>query len=302
MSAGNPAMARPSRPKVYLRLGRVSNLPTVWTNCLAGVFLGGGLTDPATLLPLFVALSLFYTGGMFLNDAFDHTYDAEFRPERPIPAGQIALREVYAAGFVQLALGLALLGVPGLLQEKTPEPLALLGGLALGLLIVYYNYRHKTDPMSPFIMAFCRAMVYFIAAAAVANALAPAVMWSILVVVGYLVGLTYIAKQENLAEVGNLWPLLFLAVPFAYGFPLVLNFEWQSLFYLFFLAWVLYSLFFLLRTRNHNIPRAVISLIAGISLLDGLLIMRVGPLEPWALATLPAFALTLALQKLVPGT
>ena len=38
------------------------------------------------------------------------------------------------------------------------------------------------------------------------------------------------------------------------------------------------------------------------SLLDGLLIMRVGPLDPIALATLPAFALTLALQKLVPGT
>ena len=302
MSTGNLPMARPSRPKVYLRLGRISNLPTVWTNCLAGIFLGGGLTDPATLLPVFVALSLFYTGGMFLNDAYDHRFDAEFRPERPIPSGQIALREVYVAGFAQLVLGLALLVVPGLLQEKTPEPLALLGGLVLGGLIVYYNYSHKTDPMSPFIMAICRGMVYFIAAAAVANALAPAVMWSILVMVGYLVGLTYVAKQENLAKFDNLWPLLFLAVPFAYGFPLVLKFEWQSLFYLFFLAWVLYSLFFLLRTNYRSVPRAVISLIAGISLLDGLLIMRVGPLDPIALATLPAFALTLALQKFVPGT
>ena len=49
---------------VALRLGRVSNLPTVWTNMLAGVVLAGGQILDARTLPLMVALSLFYIGGM----------------------------------------------------------------------------------------------------------------------------------------------------------------------------------------------------------------------------------------------
>src|SRR5919199_531467 len=48
-----------------LRLGRVSNLPTVWTDVLAGTALAGG--DPLsgrTALAL-AAMTLFYIGGMF---------------------------------------------------------------------------------------------------------------------------------------------------------------------------------------------------------------------------------------------
>ena len=41
---------------VYLRLGRVSNLPTVWTNVLAGVALAGVSVDPGPLALLALAL------------------------------------------------------------------------------------------------------------------------------------------------------------------------------------------------------------------------------------------------------
>ena len=43
-----------------------------------------------------------------------------------------------------------------------------------------------------------------------------------------------------------------------------------------FTAWVLVALWFLRRRRKGDIPRAVISLIAGISLLDALLIAGAG--------------------------
>ena len=56
---------------VWLRLGRVSNLPTVWSNVLTGLALVGALQPDASLLVLVLALSLFYVGGMYLNDAFD---------------------------------------------------------------------------------------------------------------------------------------------------------------------------------------------------------------------------------------
>jgi hypothetical protein len=46
----------------------------------------------------------------------------------------------------------------------------------------------------------------------------------------------------------------------------------------------------------------VVSLIAGISLLDAVLILHVQPGSPWALLAVAAFALTLLGQRWVPGT
>ena len=69
---------------VALRLGRVSNLPTVWTNALAGLVLAGQAGWDPRIPPLLLALSLFYVAGMYLNDAFDREIDARERPERPI--------------------------------------------------------------------------------------------------------------------------------------------------------------------------------------------------------------------------
>ena len=72
------------------KLGRVSNLPTVWTNVLAGCVLAGGSLGVATVLTLGVLATLLYVAGMFLNDAFDAEIDARERPERPIPAGEVS--------------------------------------------------------------------------------------------------------------------------------------------------------------------------------------------------------------------
>src|SRR5438552_468570 len=67
--------------RTLLVLGRVSNLPTVWSNCLAAWLLaGGGLSRRLGILC--AAASLLYTGGMFLNDAFDVEFDRKYRTER----------------------------------------------------------------------------------------------------------------------------------------------------------------------------------------------------------------------------
>ena len=92
-----------------LKLGRVSNLPTVWTNALAGLALAGGFLAPLPLLLLLAAASLAYVGGMYLNDAFDARIDAIERPERPIPSGAISARAVFVAGFAMLGAGILLL-------------------------------------------------------------------------------------------------------------------------------------------------------------------------------------------------
>jgi UbiA prenyltransferase family len=92
-----------------LRLGRVSNLPTVWTNVLAGAILSGARLAPGRVLALMLRLSAFYVAGMYLNDAFDAAYDRQHRPGRPIPSGAVAESTVFAIGAALIGSGLILL-------------------------------------------------------------------------------------------------------------------------------------------------------------------------------------------------
>jgi len=117
----------------------------------------------------------------------------------------------------------------------------------------------------------------------------------------YLIGLTYVAKQENLGRVENLWPLAFLAAPVAYGAWLALGQPALWPFWLLFSGWMLVALWFLRRRAKGDIPRAVVSLIAGISLLDALLIAGTGALALAACA-LAAFGVTLIFQRHIAGT
>jgi 4-hydroxybenzoate polyprenyltransferase len=285
---------------IYLRLGRVSNLPTVWTNVLAGALLSAADVEAITLGALIIACSLFYEGGMYLNDAFDRAIDAGERPERPIPAGLISARQVFLIGFGLLGGGVLLLLLPTL-RTTPPNWPALLSGVALAAVIVYYDATHKRDPRSPFVMGLCRVLTYVTAALASAGGVNRAVIGGALVLLAYLIGLTYVAKQETLTEMRSIWPLAFLAAPFVYTLPSLAGppigiVLWAGLF-----AWAGYAISLLVRRGRVNIPRAVVSLIAGISLLDALLIAGAGHPDA-ALLGIAGFGLTLYLQRWVSGT
>jgi len=280
-------------PRTALRLGRVSNLPTVWTNAWAGALLAGASSIGAEFALLLAAFTLFYTGGMFLNDAFDAAIDARERPERPIPSGAVTRGEVFGWGFGQMAAGVLLLALFG-----APPALA---GLTLAVAITYYDWNHKTNPLSPVVMGVCRVLIYVGAGLAYTHAL-PAALWTgAALLLCYLIGLTYVAKQENLERVQNLWPLAFLAAPVAWGAWRALETPVVGAFWLVFTGWMLWALWYLRRRRKGDIPRAVISLIAGISLLDALLIAGTGQAGLATLA-LAGFAATLFLQRYIAGT
>ena len=281
-----------------LALGRVSNLPTVWTDMLAGVVLAGGALAHPALPALAAALTLFYVGGMYLNDFFDAAIDALERPERPIPAGRVRRATVGAAGFAMLGAGIALTAWVGV-QAGTPWPPA--AGTALAACIVLYDWHHKGNPLSPLVMGACRVLVYVTAGVSVAASLPPALLAGAAVLLGYLVGLTYTAKQENLGRVRNLWPLAFLAAPAIYGAALALDAPAAWPFLALHVAWMLIALHFVRRRGPGDIPRAVVSLIAGISLVDALLVAAAGA-GGLALLCVGGFALTLALQRYVAGT
>ena len=283
-----------------LRLGRVSNLPTVWTNVLAAAVLAdaarSGLALPLTAL----ACSLFYTGGMFLNDAFDREFDARVRPERPIPSGVVSAREVFAAGGAQLAAGLLLVALVARRTVGTSTG-PVVAGLVLAALIVVYDAWHKQNPIAPLLMGLCRVFVYVTAAVTLTGEVSWPVIGGAFVLLTYLIGLTYVARQENLAELRQLWPVGLLAVPFVIGLPLLFAGGAASLLYVGFLVWVVVCVTHLGWRARLDVPRAVVGLIAGVSLLDGLLITGHGATAAVPLAVL-GFVSTLVLQRWVAGT
>jgi hypothetical protein len=126
-------------------------------------------------------------------------------------------------------------------------------------------------------------------------------LWAAAMALSYLIGLTYAAKQEDLKQPGHLWPLLFLVAPFVYGAPIAAVSVMGAGIYVLLLVAVLYALSFMIRPGRADIPRVVVILIAGISLLDGLFIAGQG--QPiLAGLTIVSFALTLAAQRYISGT
>jgi len=284
-----------------IRLGRISNLPTVWTNVLAAIVLaGGGVGDPRFVL-LLVALSLAYIAGMYLNDAFDAEFDRRERPERPIPSGRVSRGTVIAASLVMLGLSIALLGWAGFAIVDGTGPWPLLAGTALAAAIVFYDVHHKANRLSPVLMGFCRALVYVTAGAAFAADLPLSVIIAACLLWSYIIGLTYLAKQENLGGLTKLWPLIFLSAPLAYGIRLASLEPFAWLILLAMTGTVGLAIVLAKRRRPGDIGRAVMLLIAGISLFDALMIAGAGQASLAALAA-AGFLLTLALQRVVPGT
>jgi len=288
-------------PAVALQLGRVSNLPTVWTNVLAGMILAGATPlDVRTPLVL-IALSAFYIGGMFLNDAFDAETDAVERPERPIPAGLVSRGSVFASGFGMLIFSVLMLVWVGIGFTAGTGWWPAICGMGLAAAIVFYDWYHKANPLSPLVMGVCRVLVYITAGVCFSLPVGGAVLIGAGLLLCYLIGLTYIAKQENLGRVETLWPLIFLAAPVIYGLVLAIQQPLVSMFWLAFSGWMLFALWLVKRRGPGDVPRAVVSLIAGISLFDALLIAGAGLFGFAGLAVL-GFFLTLVLQRYVSGT
>jgi 4-hydroxybenzoate polyprenyltransferase len=276
-----------------LRLGRVSNLPTVTSNVLAAIALAGTRPGLSTIALACFALSLMYVAGMFLNDAFDRDHDRAHRPERPIPSGEVPAAVVFDAGFALLLGGIAVVAVTALLGGAGWKPV--LSAVALGSMIVFYDAYHKENALAPLVMGMCRAGVYTTAALLVRPNLCDPVLLGTGVLVAYLIGLTYVARQENLDELEHLWPLAFLAAPFLRGIP---TDTFALAIYTAFLLWVMRALVMI---RARHVKPAVVGLIAGISLLDALSCAITGRVD-LAVVCLVAFAATSFAQRFVPGT
>lgn len=283
--------------KKYLRtllvLGRASNLPTVWSNCLAGWLISGGGSIGALLL-LCAGATALYIGGMYLNDAFDVEFDRLNRSERPIPSGAISVGDVWGYGLSWLGLGMVLV----YFFNTTTFALA----IALVFSILLYDAVHKAITFSPIIMAACRFFLFLMAASVGANGVTGLAVWTALSLAFYIVGLSYVARSESNRGPVRYWPCLLLIPPFVLAF-LVNNEELrkQSLLLsviLFF--WIVRCLNHMMFAADKNIGRTVSGLLAGIVLVD--LLACNGAAAGWLLLFALLFGAALLFQRYIPAT
>jgi 4-hydroxybenzoate polyprenyltransferase len=281
--------------RTLLVLGRVSNLPTVWSNCLAGWWLGGG-GNHWKLPFLLLGVSALYTGGMFLNDAFDEEFDRQRRAERPIPSGKISAKLVWRFGFGQLALGILLLLFCG--------KVAAAAAMILAFSILLYDFTHKFFTASPWLMGACRFWVYVVAGAAGADGLNGFPIFCGAALAFYVVGLSYVARRESIRGAVPFWPLLLLAAPVVLALTMnVGEYHRSALWISIVLAlWIIRCLRTLFLGGASNIGLLVANLLAGIVFVDWLAVAPIIPRTLSAVVFLVLFGLTKWLQKFVPAT
>jgi 4-hydroxybenzoate polyprenyltransferase len=291
----NVVALRAPSAQTLLRLGRVSNLPTVWTNVIAAAAIANAAANIIDVALVGLAMTAFYVGGMYLNDFFDRDIDARERPGRPIHAGDISAGAVSTIGFALLAAGVALLLRFGLLT--------VIYGLALACAIVLYDAWHKGNIFAPMIMGLCRALVYLATGAAVSSEIRFALIAAAIALAAHVIGLTYAAKQENLNEVGRLWPLAVLAGPLLVALPGILSGLLVVTTCLLLCAADVAAVRLLAqRAAPDAVPRAVSMLIAAICLVDALAVALYGGGILLACICASGYVLTRLFQMSIPGT
>ena len=280
------------QPRTLLVLGRVAPLPTVWSDCLAGWWLGGG--GNFWKLPfLLLGVSLLYTGGAFLNDAFDAESDRQRRPERPIPAGKISPALVWRLGFGQLVAGIFLLVFCGQVAAGA--------GIFLALSVLLYDWSHKFFTAAPWLLGACRFWIYVIAGAAGVWGLNG---WPILggaALAFYTAGLGGITRRKLNQRPLPLWPLALLAAPVVLALAMNAGgFRTRAIgIAVIFAAWIIWSVRKILPGTG-NVAIIAANLIAGIILVDWLAVVPQIAFWPGAVVFLALFGLTKWLQKFAP--
>lgn len=289
--------------RALLELSRVSNLPTIWTNVLAAWIIasGHGWRWTPALGWLLLGASLIYSAGMILNDAFDAAWDRDHRPERPIPSGRIGVTTVWAIGLAWLIGGAMIMVALG--------GASWLMTLLLLAAIVAYDAYHKPWAGSVIVMGACRTLLYLAVGSAQLQSDDPNLfawvcgpsIWFVGVpgtLLGlYIISLSLAARAEakgSLGWVSRYSALVFWVLPVVWSLLIFVpatkgshpNVFWLCLPISAYLAWLLFANHKLLLGAS-GIGQSVGCLLAGIPLVDALMISERAPLTAALLCCLP---------------
>jgi 4-hydroxybenzoate polyprenyltransferase len=282
--------------RALLVLGRVSNLSTVWSNCLCAWILSGGGSN-AVFASLLVGLSFLYVGGMYLNDYCDAGFDRKFRPERPIPSGQIQQKTVMTLTLLFFVAGFAAIAWTGL--QSALYAIVLLG------LIVAYNLVHKKTKLGVPLMGACRTGVYLVVGAAGVQGLGASIYWAGGLMFLYVIGITSLARTESNLEANSFAGLALIVSPLV-GAVYLASPELDATVgggILLAVAWMLWAFFRARAGRQLIVGKMIGPLLAGICLIDLAIIAAEHKFSLTVGGSLMAFfVIALIAQRRIPAT
>lgn len=312
---GGP-MNRNGKLHALLSTARVANVPSVVSNVWVGVVLGawhshGGLKNFPWPKAGYLATAgvLLYIGGNFLNDWMDRGWDAKHRPERALPRGLFPAWLYLGLAFLLIGTGIGLADVAGVNSGRV-------AGL-ISFSIVIYTIWHKRTPWMVLPMGLCRGLLPvmgFMAFYPYVNDIWPIACGLLC----YIAGLSLSARYESMAEppkwVGWTGRALLLGTAVLAAISSRGMYMSQLLVLTCTLPYLVWT-DFCLRFWSKPVPKLVSRLLAGIPLVEWMVLLPVGvtlvmnshePPTPVALACFAvpplAFLCALLLQKLAPAT
>ena len=160
--------------RTWMELTRVSNLPSVVTSSLVGVFMFTPLAlDPVQVvgevLPILFAIACIYMAGFVLNDVFDVEVDRAERPGRPLPSGRVSMLAAGRLVVLLLGAGLVLVMLSEFVSAGTNRgewnldiafPWGFASAVVLVILVFLYDRFHTGSAWWVVAMGGCRGMVY----------------------------------------------------------------------------------------------------------------------------------------------
>jgi 4-hydroxybenzoate polyprenyltransferase len=223
----------------YLRLMRPANIVTAVADICAGFAISQvGLfqtSDIFRLILLIIATKGLYGGGVVLNDVFDAQLDKSERPERPIPSGQVSVRQasVLAAGLFLMAFIAAFSAgyISGIIA------------IAIAGAAIFYDKLAKHHVfLGPVVMGTCRALNLLLGISASADAVAQ--FWPFVIIpLVFIAAVTLLSQGEvhgsnriNLILSGALFFLVFTllnTLPVSAGKQITFSFPLSVLFLVF---------------------------------------------------------------------
>jgi 4-hydroxybenzoate polyprenyltransferase len=175
-------------------------------------------------------------------------------------------------------------------------------GLVLVFFVILYDAIHKRITWSPVLMGLCRFFLYVTAASTAVNGVTGWSIWCGLALSAYVVGLSYLARQESTGGTLRYWPLLLLVAPIFLA--VIMNGsglrEAALLLSLILGLWILRCVRYTLWSPEPDIGRTVSGLLAGIVFVDWLAVADIP--RSYGLIFIGLFLMALVLQRSIPAT
>jgi 4-hydroxybenzoate polyprenyltransferase len=261
----------------FLKLVRAPAGFTAVSNILAAAIIATTGQLSVDVLMLCIASVCFYFAGMALNDCFDYKIDLAERANRPIPLGLISLPQAWLVGYSLLSAGLLLAYLHSVATFYI--------GLTLSCCILLYNGVIKDGLPGSIFMASCRYVNWLFGASIVAFTVNSYLF--ALPILFYIIGLTYLSKQEVQATNKNAifftaFMLLMAALSMVWltAQVFVLTLTESIIAYSLISAWFVFNACKLVTVFNtftpDNIQKMIIWLIIGVIPLDALIVVISG--------------------------